>query len=168
MVKTVPQFSGYGTVNNYLCYVTITSMQCLSSASSFFFNSVITVCHCRIQAWLHTLSMNGCCSFDSVSVTDGQMILMLTALLKTLSTACVPLFWEAVSMFSDLEVMQDGLTLLTWAMYFSAPSVDETSVAARVLAIMSGMVGVSDHLPACPHCGGATEFVQEVGDVFGW
>ena len=84
------------------------------------------------------------------------MILMLTVLLKTLSAACVPLFWEAVSKFSDLEAMQDGLTLLTWAMYFSAPSVDETSVDARVFAIMSGMVG------------GTMEFVQEVGDVFGW
>jgi len=93
---------------------------------------------------------------------------MLTALLKTLSAACVPLFWEAVGKFSDLEAMQDGLTLLTWAMYFPSPSVDETSVAARVFAIMSGMVSVADHTPACPRCSGPTEFVEDVGDAFGW
>ena len=97
-----------------------------------------------------------------------MIVLLLSALLKVVSETYVTLFWNAESQFADLDGMQDGLSLPTWAVYFPLPSHDETEVAVRVFAIMSGMVGLSQPTPPCPRCGGQTEFVADATEVFGW
>jgi len=96
------------------------------------------------------------------------VVLLLTSLLKTVPATCVTLFWDAVRRFVHLERLCEGLTLLTWAVYFPPPGVDETAVSARVFIIMSGMIGLSDPPPPCPRCGGPTVFLADAGMAFGW
>jgi len=101
-------------------------------------------------------------------VTDSGTVRLLTALLQTVSPTQVPLFWETVGRFVDMDATQDGLSLLTWAVYFPPPTLDDSAVSVRVFAVMSGLVGLSDPPPLCPCCGSATVFTEDVGDVFGW
>jgi len=114
------------------------------------------------------LSLTCCCSFDEVGVTDATVVLLLTSLLRTVSATCVPLFWDAVRRFVNMERLREGLTLLTWAVYFPPPALDETAVSTRVFIIMSGMIGLSDPSPPCPRCGGPTVFVADASMAFGW
>ena len=114
------------------------------------------------------LSFTCCCSFDEVGVTDATVVLLLTSLLRTVPATCVRLFWDAVRRFVNLETLREGLTLLTWAVYFPLPAVDETAVSTRVFIVMSGMVGLSDPPPPCPRCGGPTVFVKDSIKEFGW
>ena len=100
------------------------------------------------------LSFTCCCSFDEVGVTDATVVLLLTSLLRTVPATCVRLFWDAVRRFANLETLHEGLMLLTWAVYFPLPAVDETAVSTRVFIVMSGMVGLSDPPPPCPRSGG--------------
>jgi len=69
------------------------------------------------------LSFTCCCSFDEVGVTDATVVLLLTSLLRTVLVTCVRLFWDAVRRFVNLETLHEGLTLLTWAVYFPTPAV---------------------------------------------
>ena len=96
------------------------------------------------------------------------MVLLLSVLLKTVAETYLARFWDAVRHFVDMDSFRDGLSLLSWAVYFPPPSQDETEVAVRVFAVMSGMVGLSDPTPPCPRCGSATEFVADASEAFGW